>query len=114
MLRGERTKDNGKPLKRDQATRVDSYRNLNDGWDDSTRHSGHQIHLQQQVVEARVVAEGVPGWTDIARDQTAVSRLIGFFQALKGLVLLTQLCLDEGKIKGFSIILGRDRYDDPG
>ncbi len=65
-------------------------------------------------MEARVVAEGVPGWTDIARDQTAVSRLIGFFQALKGLVLLTQLCLDEGKIKGFSIILGRDRYDDPG
>jgi len=34
---------------------------------------------QQQVLEARVVAEGVPGWTDIERDQTAVSRLIGFF-----------------------------------
>jgi len=29
-----------------------------DRWDDSTHHSGHQIH-QQQVVEARVVAEGV-------------------------------------------------------
>ena len=24
------------------------------GWDDSTRHSGHQIHPQQQVLEARV------------------------------------------------------------
>ncbi len=55
-----------------------------------------------------------PGWTDIERDQTAVSRLIGFFQPLKGLVLLTQLCLDEGKIKGFSTILRRDRCDDPG
>jgi len=25
--------------------------------DDSTHHSGHQIHPQQQVLEARVVAE---------------------------------------------------------
>jgi len=77
-------------------------------------HSRLQIHPQQRVLEARVVAEGVPGWTDIDKEQAAVSRLIGFSQALKGLVLLTQLCLDEGKIKGFSIILGRDRYDDPG
>jgi len=62
---------------------------------------GLKVHPLQQVLEAGVVAEGVPGWTDIERDQTAVSRLIGFFQPLKGLVLLTQLCLDEGKIKRF-------------
>ena len=28
---------------------------------DSTHHSGHQIHPPHQVLEARVVAEGVPG-----------------------------------------------------
>ncbi len=29
------------------------------GWDDSTHHSGQQVHSPQQVLEARVVAAGV-------------------------------------------------------
>ncbi len=35
------------------------YTKPNDRWDDSTHHSGHQIHLPPQVLEARVVADGV-------------------------------------------------------
>jgi len=46
-----------RPLEGDQATCA--YRNLIAGWDDSTHHSGLQIHPPQQVMEARVVAEGV-------------------------------------------------------
>ncbi len=31
-------------------------------WDDSTHHSGHQVHPPHQVLEARVVAEGGELW----------------------------------------------------
>ncbi len=30
------------------------------GWDDSTHHSGLQLHPQQQILEARVVSEESP------------------------------------------------------
>ena len=40
-------------------------------------------------MEARVVAEGVPGWGDFGSRQNPVVFLVGFLQLLKGLVLLT-------------------------
>ncbi len=39
--------------------------------DDSSHHSGHQIHPPQQVLEARVVAEGV------VTTEKAVAGLVG-------------------------------------
>jgi len=35
-------------------------------WDDFTHHAGHQVHPPQQVMKARVVAEGVPDWDGYA------------------------------------------------
>ncbi len=40
------------PFKGDQA--AGSYRNLNAGWDDTTRQAWHQIHPPQKVVVAAV------------------------------------------------------------
>jgi len=81
MLHAEGVKGNGKGYEFRQRLHIETSML---GGTILPNHSGHQIHPQQQILEARVVAKGVPGWTDIERDQTAVLRLIGFFQPLKG------------------------------
>ena len=69
-----------------------------------------KVHPPQQVLEARVVAEGVRASVYIEKDQTAITFLVGLLEPFKRLVLFAKLGMQYSNARRYHVLLLRSLF----